>query len=288
MIREILDTTQTFHTTTRRVYGDRLYHIRLYCLQGSPADTEIRCLMTAEDITYRSQLEEKIFQAEKLSSLSILSAGVAHEINNPLSTILTNVQNLLAVETQDDQREALKWVEQETRRIGRIIRDLLDFADKPEIRNTPCHPFSLIQQVVRFMRFSVGREKSIDFIIEAPFKDPEALSAAISADELKQVLINLLQNGVQAIGSEGSITISLFIDDDDLFITIKDSGSGMDGMTLRRLFDPFYTTKQDKGGTGLGLSIVYGILNKNDGSISVESTVGEGTAFTLSIPRSTK
>ncbi len=281
-IKEVINGKIQAKTTTRRI-GDLVFEIKLYPLRTVNSDKDRKCVLEIDDVSKKFELEEKIFQTEKLSSLSILSAGVSHEINNPLSSILTNVQNLLVEETEEEVVTALSWIEQETRRIAKIVNELLDFSASEIGENEGGDVNSCISEVVRLINYDLEKEKRIKIITK--FQDKLPL-AVITSNELKQIIINLIQNSIFAIDGEGQISISTGIDGkkDDIVVKVKDTGAGMNKETMQKIFDPFFTTKPNGKGTGLGLSIVYGIINKYSGKIDVKSSKGSGTTVVLSIP----
>jgi signal transduction histidine kinase len=238
-------------------------------------------VFVAEDISARTELEQKIFQAEKLSTISMLSAGMAHEINNPLGSILTNVQNLIAEETSAERRVSLKWIEQETRRIGRIVQGLLNFASSRSDHVPGSDVNDVVREVIALMIGSVARDARIR-IDTRLFAD--LCPSVVSADELRQVVINLLHNSLQAITGTGRILVSTRPSQGGIQLVVSDSGIGIPAEIIPRIFDPFFTTKANREGTGLGLSVVYGIVTKYNGTIGVKSREGRGTRFSLHLP----
>jgi len=291
-IPSILNGEMRYFSKVMRTRGGKVFEIKLYPLSGE--NDRVRggednferhsgCVCTVEDVSEKVELEHKIFQAEKLAVLSILSAGVAHEINNPLSSIMSNVQNLLDEERNEEKKTALKWIEQETRRIARIIRELMNFSSSGTGENAGCDVKEVIDRVVNLIRYSRKNEKNISIETEVP---NGLLRSVIDEDELKQVIINLVINSIQAIELNGLVRVSASRDGDEgvIRITVDDTGGGMSREVLARIFDPFFTTKGSSGGTGLGLSVVYGIVKKYGGRIDVESRAGAGTKVSLVLP----
>lgn len=260
-----------------------VYEIKLYPLYAVRSGKNGQCVLEINDVSRKYELEGKIFQAEKLSSLSMLSAGVSHEINNPLGSIMTNVQNLLAEENNEETRTSLRWIEQETRRIAKIVRELLDFSSSELDKNEGVEINACISDVIRLINYGLEKEKRVEIINEFQTNLPTAI---ISSNELKQVIINLVQNSIQAIDGKGKINIKTHLNKNrkKICIRIKDTGTGVDEEAMLHIFDPFFTTKANGKGTGLGLSIVYGIIKKNSGAIDVKSKKGFGTTVTLTIP----
>jgi signal transduction histidine kinase len=285
------------HARMKRTPDHRVYELKMYPLTGGggrpdgpagrvprTARTEVSgCVLTVEDISTKIELEEKIFQAEKLSSLSMLTAGVSHEINNPLSSIMSNVQNLIEEEEREDRRTSLKYIEQETRRIARTVRELLNFSSSVSRGERGSDVNAEIARVVNLIGYAIRKESNVT--IETAL-EPGIPTAAIGEDELRQVIINLLNNSIQALEERGRIIISTGANrpGGTILVTVDDNGRGISEDLVPHIFDPFFTTKKNGEGTGLGLSVVYGIVKKYNGAIRVESTVGEGTRVKLELP----
>lgn len=267
----------------KKAPAHHVYEIKLYPLHGGSENDSIRCIMVFEDISSRVEYEEKIFQAEKLASMSMLSAGMAHEINNPLSSILTNTQNLIEGENDAEKAETLRLIELETKRIAGIVRGLLDFSSTHSDEGLGADVNATIGEITRLVGYSLKRENHIT--IETQF-DPACPQATISVDELKQVILNLIKNALQAIPGTGTITVGTRYlgKTRRIAVTVTDTGVGISSDHLLRVFDPFFTTKTDAAGTGLGLSVVYGIITKCKGVVSVDSTPGKGTEIRFELP----
>ncbi|WP_168203453.1 sensor histidine kinase [Oceanispirochaeta crateris] len=281
----VLSKRKDSFTCVKRVGSSLILDVKIYPLviNKFDIDAEHQCILIIEDITSKHQFEEKIMQAEKLSSLSMLSAGVAHEINNPLSTIMINVQNELAKETDSSKFESLKWIEQETRRIAIIVNELLSFASSRSVENEYCDVNTVIDQTISLIQYSIAKEKDIRFHSKV---NKIGLGSKISKDELKQILINLFSNSIRSIGKKGHITIHTGYksENENIYIEIIDTGCGMEEQLLNKIFNPFFTTDHEGSGTGLGLSVVYGIVNKYNGTIEVSSKPGQGSTFLVILP----
>ncbi len=272
-----------FLSEVKRSRSGRVYEIRLYpFFSPERAGSEAAgCVFMTDDISAKTELEEKIFHAEKLASISMLSAGMAHEINNPLSSILTNVQNLIAEEKDPQRAVSLGWIEQETRRIARIVQELLSFAAPSLGHAAGSDVNSVVEQVVRMVGRPLAREARIRIDKRLT---PGLPPSVVSADELKQVVINLLTNSVQAIAGHGRVLVSTRASGGKVLLAVSDTGSGIPREVIPRIFDPFFTTKANGQGTGLGLSVVYGIVAKYHGSIDVKSRINHGTRVCLRLP----
>ncbi len=190
----------------KRSGSGRVFEIKLYPFvsPGSPRAPS-GCVFVAEDISAKTELEQKIFQAEKLSTISVLSAGMAHEINNPLGSILTNVQNLIDEEENASRQVSLKWIEQETRRIARTVQELLNFSsgDSGAVHGSDVN--GVIRDVIRLVGYSLAREDRIRIDTRLASGLPPCV---LSPDELKQVAINLVRNAVQAVTGAGRVLVS--------------------------------------------------------------------------------
>ena len=287
-VQEMLDCQREEFTKITRAKRSRIYEVKLSPIDGHDRQnaekrTNLGCILVVEDISRKIEFEEKIFQAEKLSSISMLSAGVAHEINNPLGSIMTNVQNLLDEEEDEERSISLKWIEQETRRIARIVRELLDFSSSDLGNTQESDVNAVIEETISLIGYSLKKPQDIrirkEFTLDIP-------GARISQDELKQIVINLVKNSIHALDGRGEILLSTSykVDDERVEVSIRDSGKGIREEDIPRIFDPFYTTKDNGEGTGLGLSVVYGIISKYKGTITVNSKEGEGTQICLAIP----
>ncbi|MGA2615560.1 MAG: ATP-binding protein [Spirochaetia bacterium] len=272
-----------FVSEVKRSRTGRVYEIRLYPF-FSPEREESEasgCVFMTDDISAKTELEEKIFQAEKLASISMLSAGMAHEINNPLSSILTNVQNLIDEEKNPERSVSLKWIEQETRRIARIVQELLNFAATDSAHAAGSDVNGVVEEVVRMIGRSLAREGRIRIDTRLVRGLPPSV---VSTDELKQVVINLLTNSVQAIEGPGRVLVCTRMSAGNVSLVVSDTGQGIPKEVIPRIFDPFFTTKGNGEGTGLGLSVVYGIVTKYNGGIDVKSRLERGTRISLSLP----
>ena len=222
-------------------------------------------------------LETRLIQSEKLFMLGKLAAGVAHEINNPLTTISLHTQIMLNKTWDEKTDSRLKIINKETNRVARIVKRLLEFAHQSEPKIG-----------------SVDINREIDNVLNV--LEPQLESTKITIDlkplplimadreQIQQVIMNMLTNSIQSITKDGEISIKTVVKRDHIEIGIKDNGCGISQDNIGKVFDPFFTTKMPGEGTGLGLSICYGIIKKHNGSIDVKSEVGIGTTFTIKLP----
>jgi two-component system NtrC family sensor kinase len=229
--------------------------------------------------------QSRLIQTERLASMGQISAGVAHEINNPLSTILLYSHMLLKHHKQKDaQSEEVQMILSEATRCRTIMRGLLDFARQSRVAKEATNLATLIEEVVDNMRMKV---KDSQVCLGAEIQ-PDLPEASVDADQIRQMLVNLIQNGIDAIDTTGKVVTSARKPEDQecLEIQVRDTGRGMSPEVLSEIFTPFFTTKQLGKGTGMGLSIVYGVVKMHSGEISADSEVGKGTTFSVRLPLS--
>jgi two-component system NtrC family sensor kinase len=231
-------------------------------------------------------MQNRVAQSEKLASLGMLSAGVAHEINNPLGGILS--LTALALEDLppgDPARPNLEEVVRQSERCREIVKGLLEFSRQQEAGSDLIDVREVIDDTLALMGkqalfFNVKVTKKYDDPVPTVLADPS---------QLQQVFINIIMNAVQAMGEHGELTVTVTVPSpSQVEIKIADTGCGIPAAYIDKVFDPFYTTKPEGQGTGLGLSIAYGIITKHRGTISIASEPGKGTALTISLPASSE
>jgi PAS domain S-box-containing protein len=237
----------------------------------------------AKDITRRRKMERQLLQADRLASLGQLSAGVAHEINNPLGLVLGYTQLMLRGNPEDAQTlEDLKIIEKHARNCKKIVEDLLNFARSSETQMGPVDVNDLLREVIGVVEHQFRMDNvSIDVVLDSTLPRCKA-----DGEKLKQVFMNLIMNAKQAISGDGRIEVGSgrVSDRNEIAITVSDTGSGIPAEIIDKIFDPFFTTKLTGQGTGLGLSVSYGIIKDHQGEIRVHSTPGERTRFIIHLP----
>jgi two-component system, NtrC family, sensor kinase len=235
------------------------------------------------DLREKLKLEKQLLRSEKLSSLGKLSAGIAHEINQPLTGILT-FAHLLLKKFKDDEatRKDLEIIVRETTRIRGIVQGILDFAREMPMQKKPMRVEQVLDRtleiVVRQQRFF-----GIALVREYGQDVPEIV---IDANLLEQVFMNIILNALEAMRGAGVLTVRTRRDKESVEIDFKDTGTGMPEEMIDKIFDPFFTTKDSSEGMGmgLGLAVSYGIVKNHNGDILVQSKPGEGTTFTIKLP----
>ncbi len=223
----------------------------------------------------------RLVTSERMAALGSFSAGVAHEINNPMGIILNHVQLLRSGRlTEEERGQFLERVETEITRVNRLLRGLLHHATEEELSFADFALEKVVREVVGLFSPKM-RLKGIEAIVD-PF--PPDLMIEGDADAVKQVLFNLLYNAAQAIHHDhGLVLVSAQADGAGTVVRVSDNGEGMDSATLARVFEPYFTRKQGYG-TGLGLALSQKIMKRHGGTLSVESRVNEGTTITLTFP----
>lgn len=227
------------------------------------------------------ELKAQLIQSEKMASLGQLAAGVAHEINNPLTGVLTSGHLLLKrCKSDNPDKEDFEIIVNETTRCREIVRGLLDFARQSSPQITTVDLTKLINDTISIMenQFHV---KNIKLIKKLKENIPEIM---LDVNQIEQVFVNILLNSIEAMTEGGTILITSECDQHLVYITFQDTGYGISEENIGKIFDPFFTTKSGKKGTGLGLSVSYGIIKKHNGTIEVKSKINEGTTFIIELP----
>jgi PAS domain S-box-containing protein len=246
--------------------------------------TTVGSIVILEDVTTRVQLEEQLQISEKMASIGLLAAGVAHEVNTPLTGISSFTQMLLdGADPEDPKTRLLEKIERQTFRAAKIVNGLLNLSRSPQAAVSERAPVDLnlvIGEVLALLEhqfaqhnIKVRRELSED-----------GLTVLGMEHKLQQVFLNLFLNARDAMPKGGWLSISTRIDDGRIVAEVSDTGSGIPNEYLSRIYDPFFTTKTLGQGTGLGLSITYGIVREHEGSIDCDSNTGQGTRFIISFP----
>jgi len=243
-------------------------------------DAPIGILLVFNDVTEMKEMEARIRQTDRLAALGTLSAGLAHEIRNPLSAIKTFVQLLPRKLSSAGFLDKFHvTVLRELNRINDLIESLLELARPPKMKYATIHPTGLLRQVSDLYRDEL-EQANISLSVQEKGRLPEI---RVDSEHLVRAFSNLVKNAKQAMPEGGTLTITAETEGDMLCLHFTDTGVGMDHLTLENIFNPFFTTK-DKG-TGLGLAITHKIVQEHGGTILVSGTPGTGSTFTLILPR---
>lgn len=263
------DQVQEWEISTYPIYDD--------------ADQVTQAILFEQDVTEKRRLEANLAQSEKLAAVGQLAAGLAHEINNPLTAIIANTQ-LLQRELKDDadKLELVDLISRAGQRAAQVVRNLLDLARKEEVLFEATDVNQTLHRAISLMQHELV-SRSITLVYE-PAEDLPQIMA--SQDRLQGVWVNLLANAIDSFdeSEEREIRIATSATSSEVRVIISDTGKGIPPEKLNRIFEPFYTTKAPGKGTGLGLSLVHRIIKQHGGSIHVDSQIGVGTIFTVSMP----
>jgi PAS domain S-box-containing protein len=259
---------------------DRLVNLAVAPFQTAEA-TQAGWIIVLEDVTDRANLEEQLRLSEKMAAIGLLAAGVAHEVNTPLTGISSFTQMLLERAAPGDPRtELLEKIERQTFRAAKIVSSLLNLARPSGGETGPVDlnvvvgdVLSLLEHQFRMSKVQVRRD-----LTESP--------VVVRGVEykLQQVFLNLLLNARDAMPKGGWVSVATRADGGEALVEVADTGAGIPSEHLARIYDPFFTTKPEGGGTGLGLSVTYGIVQEHGGKLLCESDVGQGTRFKLVLP----
>ncbi len=238
-------------------------------------------ILILDDVTARVRLEEQLQHAEKMASVGLLAAGVAHEVNTPLAGISSYTQLLRGqLELGDPRQQVLEKIEKQSFRAAKIINGLLNFSrssgtefDRVDVNKVLADVLSLVEHQLEGSKIRVRRELA-----------PHVPPVRGNENRIQQVFFNLVLNARDAMPSGGWLTLHTYADADTVVVEVGDTGHGIRREHLKRIYDPFFTTKGIGKGTGLGLSVSYGIVQEHGGAIFVESAPGQGTTFQVALP----
>jgi PAS domain S-box-containing protein len=238
-------------------------------------------VVIVEDITEFKRLLDQTIQSEKLAEVGRLTAGIAHEINNPLAMVAYATELLKREKPLSSfQEEMLEKIEMEVERLKNLTGGLLSFSSSRDTQNRIVNLNDLILEVLKLLRFELQR-KSIEFVTE--FGEIPVLR--VDPNKIKQVIINLVMNAAHAMQGQGKITVTTGMNESGMLeLQVRDSGPGIPNEIQEEVFAPFFTTKPEGEGTGLGLYICQNIIREHGGTMTLESQPGEGTVFCISFP----
>jgi signal transduction histidine kinase len=242
---------------------------------------QIGRLILLDDVTERAALEQRLVQTDKLSSIGLLAAGVAHEVNTPLA-VISNYAQMLAkqIDAADPKTRLLDKIAKQTFRASEIVNSLLNFSrtSKTEFEEVD------IQRVIRETMSLVEHQlekAGVDVVLENDAALPPIRG---NFGKMQQVFLNLILNARDAMEEGGRLRIAARAENGHVCVDVMDTGKGIATEDLTRIYDPFFTTKAARKGTGLGLAVTYGIVREHGGVIHADSKPGEGTTFSIELP----
>ncbi|HXE58539.1 MAG TPA: ATP-binding protein [Gemmatimonadales bacterium] len=260
-------------------------HERTFSVTGFPVDSDGAVVLVFDDQTERRRLQSQLIQSEKMSAMGQLIAGIAHDLNNPLASVVGFADFLAeSPDVPPRLREPVRVIQQEAERAAKIVRNLLTFARKQEHRRRPTPLRPLLESTVALLRNQLMAHR-VDVRVEV---EPDLPEVSLDANQIQQVFVNLLNNASQAIdstGRPGTIIVRARRQGDGVAVDVIDDGPGMPEAVAARVFEPFFTTKPEGHGTGLGLSISQGIVKEHGGRITLSTMAGNGATFTVELPQ---
>jgi PAS domain S-box-containing protein len=280
---------------------DRAYEIDMVRKDGMPItvhgsfalsshEGKVATIGFLRDITERKKGEKALWRSQRLASVGRLAAEIAHEMNNPLTSVLTFCKLATGIVQQEpfpeqrlsDLRSYISYLHSETERCANISRNLLDFSRQSEIEIRENDIHEILDKTLTILRHRAGLDEikiHTDYAAELPF---------LSCDfkRLQQAFVNILWNAIEAMPEGGTLTVTSNFDreKDRIEIQVSDTGVGIPEDDVERIFEPFFTSKAEGKGVGLGLSVAYGIIRQHHGEIHIHSKVGEGTRFSIQLP----
>lgn len=257
---------------------------RILLISARPMTTFGGAFVLFDDVTDKRRLQEQLIQSEKMSAIGQLIAGVAHDLNNPLASVVGFSDFLSeSAEVPPGLAEPLRVIRQEAERAATIVHNLLSFARRQEAQRQPQGVGPLLESTIALLRNELlANDVRVELTVDPDSPEPE-----LNANQIKQVFLNLLSNAVHAIastGRPGTIRVHARPWLDGVAVQVTDDGPGMGDDVAGHVFEPFYTTKAEGRGTGLGLSICQGIVKEHGGRITLETAPGSGATFTVELP----
>jgi len=269
--------------TLSQEFRYRVQNIDKIIVCGAIKMDDDRTLLTFTDVSREREEEEKLYLTDRLASIGEMATGLAHELNNPLTGILSLSALLVDSDIPEESREDIECIHTEAKRAASIVKNVLLFTRNNTYENGQASVNEVLRDVLR-LREHEEKTSNIKVVANLQENLPDIL---IDKYQLQQVFLNIILNAEAAIkesGRPGLLTITTEKLDRKVSVAVSDNGCGIKKQILPRIFDPFFTTKDIGKGTGLGLSICYGIVSKHGGKIDVSTSVNKGTTFTVTMP----
>ena len=278
----VIEPKQAYKLDATAKNGDKLILNLAVAPLRSHYHDQTGAIVVLENVTERVQLEESLQQSEKLSSIGLLAAGIAHEVNTPLTGVSSYTQMLLEMIPEDDPKHALlKKVQKQTERASLIAANLLNFSRSGNVSDF--HSVEMNRLLEDTLQLLEPQLRKGEVNVEKRYSENLPIVFG-SAAKLQQVFTNLILNSRDAMEKGGTLILKTEFDDERVSISVSDDGKGISDEDLSKIYDPFFTTKEVGSGTGLGLAVSYGIVQEHQGTIEVFSKVGEGTTFKILLP----
>ncbi len=280
--------TGTYDQTCRiEVHNPRFAYIHwnsIPIFSLSKGDDLDYLVLIIRDITEEVMRNRKLFQAEKLSFLGTLTAGIAHEIRNPLNnlfirlSIMEELTGQIQEPLQKEMREEVEGLKTELERLSKLTSDFLKIARPFKIRRVPCNLYDLLKELLQSFRREF-QQKNIQVELDVSNKEKNLY---VDPKNIYQAMYNLIKNAIESIEEKGTISLKVWYGKEKCYIEVSDTGKGIYEKNLGKIFEPYFSTK--RYGSGLGLMNVYNIIKAHDGEIQVDSTVDKGTTFQVKLP----
>lgn len=273
-----------FELTYKTKAGDMIpvnFSINVVYEPGGVGKDIIGIIGIAKDMRDVKSMQLQLFQAEKMAAIGKLIAGIAHEINNPMTVILGYVQNILKnVKEESELYKSIKIVEESAVRIRSIINELLVFSRSSNLQPELVDINDIVNKTLALLssKFKLGN------IVVVKDLDSNLPMIYVNKNQIEEVFINLYNNSIDAMQNGGTIKVTTRLENGFIKIFVSDTGVGISEENKSRIFEPFFTTKKVGNGTGLGLSICYEIVKKHNGEITFESEINKGTTFIVKFP----
>jgi len=237
---------------------------------------------TGIDVTLLNQIQEQLRKTERIAELGTLASGMAHEIGTPMNVILGRAEYLMERVKEEPVRKGLQTIVAQVERITKVMNQLLAFARRKSPERGPLALKDIVDDSLELFWERLAKARvTVELAL-----DDHCPAAQADADQMRQVIINLIMNALHAMEGGGTLRVGLEPEQDRVKLTVADTGHGIPKDALQKIFEPFFTTKEFGKGTGLGLTVVKGIIEEHQGTITVDSEEGKGTTFTVWLPRS--
>ena len=280
--KEVLSTRQLREVNDFTVREDMIISYSVSIIKDN-FENIIGLMFLGRDVTEWDQMTHQLFQAEKLATMGTMLSGIAHELRNPLTIINARAQRVLAgagADLNDKTRKAVESIEDQSKRCGEIINNLLDFARKKVSGMVPANVNEVIDSALHFLTFE-HRADGIDIVRNYS----DNCITRCDKNQMEQVFLNLFTNASDAMAGSGKLVLTTENSENYIRISVRDTGPGIPEEHKKKIFDPFFTTKEAGKGTGLGLAIVYKIVQAHKGRLVVRTKVGQGTTFIILLPK---